>query len=91
MLDITLYYKGNGLLFRNKLFNLENLHVGDILNGWIEREENGSWICSSVNVTKKAIDEPSKQIKKREAIIHCYGEFISYDCVNCNFEMKIKN
>ena len=91
MLDITLHYKNNGLLFRNEPYNLENLQVGDILNGWIEREETGPWICSSINVTKKVIDKQSKQIKNNKAVIHCFGDFLSYDCETGNFEIRIKN
>ncbi len=82
MLNITLHYKENNLLFRNKPFDLKDLKTGDVLNGWIERKQTGQWICSSLNLTKNAKNKPSKQIKKREAIIHCFGEFISYDCKN---------
>lgn len=78
MVDITLHYKENNLLFRNQPINLENLQVGDIVGGWVEREGKGSWMCSSVNVTKQQKTELAKE-KKLEAIIHCFGKFISYD------------
>ena len=91
MLDIILHYKENGLLFRKKSFTIEELQTDDILSGWIVREETGPWICFSVNVTKKVIDKQSKQIRNREAIIHCFGDFLSYDCETGNFEIRIKN
>lgn len=91
MLNITLHYKEKSLLFRNKPFVLKKLEIGDIVGGWIERKETGPWICSSVNITKKVNDKPSKQIKKRKAIIHCFGEFISYDYENKFILVKLKH
>jgi len=91
VLDITLHYKATGLLYRNMPFAIEELQTDDILSGWIEREETGPWICSSINVTKKVIAKQSKQIKNKKAVIHCFGDFISYDCETGNFEIRIKN
>ncbi len=92
MLDITIKYKENNLLFRNKPINLEDLKIGDILGGWIERKENEAWICNSVNLTK-ILNEPKleNRVKEKEEIIHCFGKFISYNCENRTIEVQINN
>ncbi len=87
LIDIKVKFKTGKLLYRNKPITLEKLQIGDIINGWVEKEKNREWYCSGLNISRKA--EPKGESNEKTAIIHCYGNFISYDCETHKLKIKI--